>query len=135
MSNRNRNKGHRLERDVARWFREKLGFKFAKTTREASRLLDSCKIDIANIPFLIQCKAGYENNYPKYNVIHNEIKEELTKNIPKNSELHSLPIILVHKLDGAGKTKPEREYWCMSSQFAKELIECYIKHNKTEDSV
>lgn len=131
-SNKNRNKGHRLERDVTRWFRE-LGFKFAKTTREASRLLDSCKIDIAHIPFLIQCKAGYETNYPKYNIIHNEIKTELTKNIPKDSELHNLPIILIHKLDGAGKTKPEREYWSMSSTFAKELIECYVKHKIQQD--
>jgi hypothetical protein len=55
----NRTKGHNLEREIARMFRDELGFKFAKTSRLASRMLDNCKVDIAGIPFLIQTKAGY----------------------------------------------------------------------------
>lgn len=126
---RNREKGHRLERDVARWFREELGFSFAKTTREASRLLDSCKIDIANVPLLIQCKAGYEKNYPKYPHIHHQIRKKLRENVPPGNELHKLPVVLVHKINGR---KPGEYYWSFDEKFAKELLTAYFNNKERE---
>lgn len=128
---KNRDKGHNLEREVARWFRDKLGFKFAKTTREASRLLDSCKIDIANVPLLIQCKAGYSRNYPKYPVIYKNIKQLLKRNFKKESELHDLPIVLIHKIDAR---KQGEYYWSFSDEFAKKLLEVYFKNKENVQS-
>lgn len=98
-----RTKGHNLEREVARMFRDELGYKFAKTSRLASRLLDNCKVDIAGIPFLIQTKAGYNKVRPKPEIIFKEIDEALLQNFPANDPVHLYPRILVHKIDGKHK--------------------------------
>ena len=65
---KNRNKGHRLEREVNHFCRDVLGYKRSKTSRHASRFLDALEIDIAmqgpmleNIPYLFQCKNGYNS--------------------------------------------------------------------------
>lgn len=124
---RNRVKGHNLEREEARWWRS-IGFNHCKTTRESSRLLDGCGVDLDHIPVLQQCKAGYENSYPKYDQIYQYIKEKLKENYPKDDPIHHAPIILTHKLDGAGKRHPERYYYSIDHKFARELLEFYFKH-------
>ena len=53
---KNRRKGHNAERRRAQMFRE-LGFDKCKTSREASRLLDNCKVDLAFVPYNVQMKA------------------------------------------------------------------------------
>jgi len=121
MSSASRRKGHNLERAIAKLFRG-FGFKFAKTSREASRLLDSCKIDIANIPLNIQCKNGYNNNRPKYETIYKECKEELKKNYPPTDNLHNYPIVLVHKLNGR---KKEDFQWVWNHKDMIKLLEDY----------
>lgn len=98
----NRNKGHRLERLISNIFKD-MGFQFAKTTRASSRLLDACKVDINFVPFNIQCKAGYDNNRPKFEDIYSEIKANLDKNFPPTEEVHNKPIVLVHKMNKRGK--------------------------------
>ena len=98
----NRDKGHRLERRIAKIFQE-MGFPFAKTTRASSRLLDSCKVDINFVPFNIQCKAGYQNNRPKFEDIYNETNEKLIENFPPGHEVHDKPIVLIHKGNKRGK--------------------------------
>jgi len=50
-------KGNTLEQLVAKDLR--VLYPFAKTARMTSKILDDCKIDITGVPFLIQCKAGY----------------------------------------------------------------------------
>lgn len=105
MSN-NRKRGHDLERQVSRDL--SLFFPFSKTTRASSRLLDNCGIDIAFVPFLIQCKSGYEKNRPKYELEYRNIKENITNNFPQSSPIHNMPIVLIHKLNpGRGKTRGE----------------------------
>lgn len=97
---RNRQKGHDLERQIARDLRE-LGYLKTKTARAASRLLDDCGVDIVyGPPYLIQAKSGYKRSRPKFEVIYSKTKELLKENLPDNAIELQLPIVLVHKLDG-----------------------------------
>ena len=105
MSN-NRKRGHDLERQVARDLTP--FFKFVKTSRASSRLLDDCGIDLSGVPFLIQCKAGYERNRPKFEDEYRNIKTNIKRNFPETSVIHGMPIILIHKLKaGSGKQRGE----------------------------
>lgn len=99
----NRTKGHNLEREVARMFRDELGYKFAKTSRLASKMLDNSKVDIAGIPYLIQTKMGYARARPKPEVIFKEMEEKLIENYPISDPIHGYPKILIHKIDGRHK--------------------------------
>jgi len=90
----NRTKGHNLERRIAKIFRD-LGYPFAKTSRQASRLLDDSKVDIAFVPFLIQCKKGYLKGL-NYTSIFLEMKEALKINFPPDDQIHNLPPIIIH---------------------------------------
>jgi hypothetical protein len=98
MSNRNRNKGHDLERAIAKVLR-KIGFLKCKTSRQASKLLDDCGVDIAFVPLLIQAKAGYSKKKPNYYKLEEETREKLKDNYPEDSVLHDYPFVLVHKPD------------------------------------
>jgi hypothetical protein len=99
----NRTKGHNLEREIVRMFRDELNFKFVKTSRLASKLLDDCKVDIFGIPYLIQTKMGYAKSRPKADVVFKEIEEKLKENFPPEDPVHTYPKILVHKIDGRHK--------------------------------
>jgi len=95
--NNNRQKGHNLERQVVTNL--KVFYPYAKTSRASSRLLDNCKIDINYVPFLIQCKNGYERNRPKWDEEYGLMKQEINKHFPKNHSIHTLPFILIHKMN------------------------------------
>lgn len=95
-----RRRGHSCERKYARYFREELGFEHCKTTRETSKLLDDCQIDLAFIPLNIQIKKGYADRRPRADVIFKEMKARLEKNFPAGEQIHDLPPILIHDLDG-----------------------------------
>jgi hypothetical protein len=99
----NRVKGHTLEREIAKMFRDELGFKFAKTSRLASRILDNCNVDIAGVPFLIQTKAGYAKARPKPEEIFKEIEDDLKQNFPEDDPIHCYPKVLIHKINGKHK--------------------------------
>lgn len=90
----NKQKGQAKERNVARNFRE-LGYEFAKTSRQASRLLDDSKVDIAFIPYNIQCKKGYPKGV-NYTLVMQEMKEGLKNNFPLSNEVHNNPCIIIH---------------------------------------
>lgn len=90
----NRVAGHNLERKVAAKFRE-IGYPFAKTSRQASRLLDDSKVDIAFVPFLVQCKKGYRKGL-NYTAILLEMKEALKVNFPPDDAVHKHPAIILH---------------------------------------
>lgn len=99
----NRTKGHNLEREIAKMFKDELGYKFSKTSRFSSRILDNCKIDIAGIPYLVQTKSGYEKNRPKPEEIFQEMEDLLLENFPKDDPVHRFPKILIHKINGRRK--------------------------------
>jgi hypothetical protein len=87
----NRKKGHSAERLYAQKFKEL--FPDCQTSRYASRMLDDGGVDLANIPLLVQIKAG----------VHKGMKpEEVLKNIdtklPKLSE--QFPKVLIHHKQG-----------------------------------
>jgi hypothetical protein len=97
-----------------------------QTSRAANRLLDACKVDIANVPLLIQCKSGYIRNRPKADVVFREMKEELAKNYPAKNPIHSYPPILVHKISN----RKDNEY-LVTMQFKDwiKFLEAYAEKN------
>jgi hypothetical protein len=103
QGSRNRTAGHALERRIAKTFREH-GHEFAKTSRLASRLLDNCQVDIAFVPYLPQCKKGYQRGL-NYTQIIKEIKELVQKNFPPDDKVHGLPCLIFHD---KGKTNEEK---------------------------
>lgn len=108
----NRNKGNGFERKVARQFRD-IGFTFAKTSRQASRLLDDSKVDIAFVPYNTQCKKGYKKGLNYTNIIL-EMKECLKKNFPPDDVVHTHPCIIIHDKDRKKEDKlviMEEETW------------------------
>jgi hypothetical protein len=88
---RARRKGHNYERSVVKFFRD-LGYDDAKTSRLGSRLLDSAKVDICDIPFNVQCKAVEASiNYIK---LTEEVTEGIAKLVPNRKDL---PVVIFHK--------------------------------------
>ncbi len=120
--NTNRKKGHDLERQVARDL--KILFPFTKTSRAASRLADDCCIDLVYTPFLVQCKAGYNNSRPKFELEYAKVQERIKVNFPKDHIVHDLPFLLIHKPNaprGQG-LKEEFTQVTMSYEFFNWLI-------------
>lgn len=89
----NRRKGHAFERFLAKKFRS-FGYEFCKTTRQTSRMLDSCQIDLAFIPYNVQAKKVKANL--NYTEIFDNIENNLKLNFPPNSEEHTKPCIIFH---------------------------------------
>lgn len=101
---RNRAKGHNAERFYAKEFRD-MGFDKCRTSREGSRLLDNCGVDLMFLPFLVQIKAGKQRALNTSNVL-SEMKVKLEENFPKGSPEILMPKILIHHKDvGRGKEK------------------------------
>lgn len=90
----NRRKGHDYERKWAKVFRD-LGYNFCRTSREASKLLDNSRVDLAFIPFNLQCK----NVATSFNYINeiNAVTELLKKHFPPGDTQHKHPVIIAHK--------------------------------------
>lgn len=105
--NRNRTKGHDAERYYAQLFRS-YGFDKCITTREGSRLLDGCGIDLLNLPFLVQIKAGKQTAMNPSEVLQ-YMKERIALELPENAPEVSMPKIVIHKKD-IGRGKKETPY-------------------------
>lgn len=122
MANTNRNKGHNAERQYANEFKE-MGYSLCITSRYGSRQHDDCGVDLINIPFNVQIKAGKQRAMKPYKEIRNMI-DNLTEKIP--SEVHK-PCIVIHKRPvGRGhKSKPEHEIVSMTFEDFKKIIKNY----------
>lgn len=107
MSGRtNRNKGHNAERFYVKVFK-KMGYSFCKTARYASKVYDDCGVDLVNLPFLVQIKAGKQKGLNKVETLR-IIEERMKKEFPAGSKENSMPKILIHKKDvGRGKKRTE----------------------------
>ena len=132
MGNANRRKGHNLEREIVRIFRDIFGFKFCRTSRSSSRILDDSKIDIDNIPFNIQCKSGYDRSPPKYVVIYNDITEALKKNYPEDNPRHRFPVVLIHK---DSSRKSQGYTWTLRHEDMVDLLTDYYNTKNQLDEV
>lgn len=95
-----RNKGGNYERWLAKFFRERFNYSFCKTSRQTSRILDDCGVDLSGLPYNIQAKSGYWSHRPKADEIFKNMKEKLEANFPPTDVVHGQPKLLFHKLDG-----------------------------------
>jgi hypothetical protein len=129
--NYSRNKGHRAEQEYAQKFRE-LGFPFCRTSREGSRLLDSCGIDLCGIPFNIQIKSGYKLKRAKADVIFLKMKHDMLKSIEPSDSAHSKPKILIQKIDGY---KDENQLVTMSWKDFLFFLDAYLKLQEVNNRI
>ena len=125
VGNTNRRKGFNAERFYAQCFRD-LGYPFCKTTRESSRLLDSCKIDLNFLPVLVQIKAGKQKNFNPSKILF-EMEENLKTNFPPEEAVHSKPKIVIHHKQGvSGKKRNEFDTLViMSFETFKQFLKNY----------
>ena len=100
-ANNNRRKGHNAERYYCKIFR-RIGFSKCVTSRYGSRLHDDAGIDLINIPFHVQIKAGKQRGL--------NFREELKrcKSLINKKISERKPLLLIHKKEGKrGKRKEE----------------------------
>lgn len=127
---KNKRKGNTLEQQVAKDLREK--YPFVKTARYANRMADDCKVDLVGVPFLIQCKSGYNKPRLKFDELYLENQELIKINFPPNHPVHKLPYILINKLNrrvGGKKSQPEMNQVTISYDFFLELLKNYESSN------
>lgn len=115
----NRRKGHDAERHYKKIFEEIFGY--CKTSREASKLLDDCLVDLFGIPINVQIKCGKQRGLNPTLVLR-DMRIALKKHFPDKEEL---PKIIIHKKDvGKGRKRDEYdELVTMSFEDFKTLLE------------
>lgn len=111
MSNRNRNAGHQLEREVAKDLRD-IGWENTKTCRYVSRILDDAGVDICLAsPFNIQCKNSVK--LQKYDEIISRIKD-----------MEGIPVLLHRKtVKKKSKFYKDDDYVILRKEDFFEMIE------------
>lgn len=104
MANKNRSKGHDAERHFAKEFRE-LGFDMCQTSRYGSRIHDDAGIDLINVPYNVQIKAGRQRGMNPSSVLR-LIDERLPELFPNDAKEHKLVNLLIHRREvGRGKKR------------------------------
>lgn len=119
----NKRKGSNAEREYAKFFRE-LGFSHCITARQGSRYHDDVGIDLINLPFNVQIKAGKQKGMNLSKTLF-DIKEVITVKFPKEASEHQNPLILIHRkeVESGRRTRNEfDEIVSMSIQDFKKLI-------------
>jgi len=98
MSN-SRRIGHDAERRVVNDLKS-IGYKKAATTRFVNRYMDALKIDIANVPFYIQVKAG------KQHVTPIPLLKQIEANVLNEEwEMHPILIVRIYKINPGKRRK------------------------------
>lgn len=98
----NRKKGFSAELYYKNIF-EELGFEHCVTARFGSRISDNAKIDLINLPFNIQIKAGVQKGLNPCRELFN-MGEKIREYFPPLDAVHDKPKILIHKKQsGNGK--------------------------------
>lgn len=104
----NKRKGSNAEREYARFFRE-LGFSHCITARQGSRYHDDAGIDLINLPFNIQIKAGKQKGMNISKVLH-DIRETISTKFPKEAPEHNNPLIIIHRKEVEEGRRLRNEY-------------------------
>lgn len=121
MGNTNRTKGHQAERDYAKIFRN-LGFSQCVTSRYGSRKHDDAGIDLINLPFNVQIKAGKQRGMNVSKVLY-EMHKKITAMFSKSSEKAKLLIVIHRKEVGRGRKRNDfDDIVCMSFEDFKKII-------------
>lgn len=92
---RNRTAGNNYERLLAKEFREVLGDLGCRTTRNSSRVLDACKVDLDS--YFVNVQAKNVASSINYTALLRTIKDALLEGMPSRAEL---PIAVLHKRRG-----------------------------------
>lgn len=110
----NKRKGSDAERYYAKFFRE-LGYPDCSTARFESKHHDNAKIDLMNIPFNIQVKAGKQTNMSPGRELFN-MESAIKAMFREGHENHRKPLLLFHyKAVGPGhKRQAQHEVVYMS---------------------
>jgi uncharacterized protein YmfQ (DUF2313 family) len=87
----NKTKGSNAERYYAKVFQD-LGFDKCVTSRYGSRVHDDAAIDLINVPFNVQIKAGKQKGLNPVSVL-SDIKERIKEKFPINYPEHNYPNI------------------------------------------
>lgn len=122
----NKRKGSNAERYYANYFKAlHKDFNMCITSRQGSRIMDDCKVDLINLPVLLQIKAGKQRGLNVSSVLQ-EMEEMLSKKIPSTSDVHDMPKIVIHRKD-VGKGKRRNEYSEIVSMTFEDFINLFKK--------
>lgn len=119
-----RRKGHSAELYYRNKFIE-VGYVNCLSSRQASRLFDDLGIDLCNLPFLVQIKAGYK----KTNMIL-ELERYISRVIIYRNSIPDhwqKPFILIHRIDGTRgkKRSDDMDLVYMRDEDFKELCKTF----------
>jgi hypothetical protein len=122
----NRRKGHNAERHYAQIFRKIFPDREILTSRNASKALDDCKVDLWGLPLNVQVKAGKQKGLNESQVL-THMEEKLSKYFPERLNYLSL---IIHKKDvGRGKKRtPQDELVTMTFEDFITLLN-KVKHD------
>lgn len=125
LGTKNRQKGHHAERFYADVFRS-IGHKHCITARLGGRVFDNAGIDIINIPFNIQIKAGKQSKLSPGKILLN-MEVQIDNLFPKNSEVRNFPLLVIHRPNPYSKSYDEDLVFMTLEQF-----KIYSKDNDME---
>lgn len=132
MANSARSKGHSAERFYALIFKE-AGYEKCITSRMGGKIYDDSGIDLINIPYRVQIKAGSQKNLNPYEVllyIENKVKENF-----EDIGIQNLPSVLIYRPSPYSKDLKKDIVYMTQKDFRKdfESLECieYLDISKT----
>lgn len=108
---------------------KKLGFKDCKSTRKDAKLLDSCKVDLENLPVLIQIKAGIQETLNEAEVLRS-MEQSLKKNFHGTDNIHKMPKVLIHHRPKAGTAKRRSKYDSIITMTFHDLLPLLLAYQK-----
>lgn len=96
------NTGHKVEEYYSHIFNE-MGFKFCSVSFYTSKIHDSAKVDLINLPFNIQIKGFKQKNLKAGKELF-EMKNMIKALFPTSDSIHDRPCFLLHSKQ-VGKDK------------------------------
>lgn len=124
----NKRKGSNAERYYAILFRE-LGFTKCITSREGSKLLDDCAVDLMFLPVLVQIKAGRQKGMNSSKVLK-DIQDRIQERFPLDAPEQFMPRVLIHYKE-AQVIKGERRRRTEYDELVTMTFETFIKFLKS----
>lgn len=118
----NREKGHHAERFYANLFKQ-LGYEHCITARLGGRIFDNAGIDIINIPFNIQLKAGKQTKMSPGKVLL-QMYSQINSLFPEDHEVRKYPLYVIHRPNSFSKGYENDIVYMTLKQF-QTLIETY----------
>lgn len=122
----NKRKGSNAERHYVNYFKGlHKDFSFCITSRQGSRILDDCKVDLMNLPILLQIKAGKQRGMNPSAVLQ-EMDEMLVQKIPASDPMHKLPRAVIHRKE-VGRGKRRNKYSEIVSMTLEDFTKLFLK--------